>query len=71
MSPAALRELAERVAREAGAQLLEAFGGPAVAVEAKSTPTDLVSGRGPPGPGGQHHRQPGARAGGGGLPREG
>ena len=43
MSPAALRELAERVAREAGAQLLEAFGGPAVAVEAKSTPTDLVS----------------------------
>ena len=40
---AALRELAERVAREAGAQLLEAFGGPALGVEAKSTPTDLVS----------------------------
>ena len=40
---AELRELAERVAREAGAQLLEAFGGPAVEVEAKSTPTDLVS----------------------------
>jgi hypothetical protein len=43
MSAAELRELAERVAREAGAQLLEAFGGPAVAVESKSTPTDLVS----------------------------
>ena len=43
MTPTELRELAERVAREAGAQLLEAFGGPAVAVEAKSTPTDLVS----------------------------
>jgi myo-inositol-1(or 4)-monophosphatase len=40
---AELRELAERVAREAGAQLLEAFGGPALEVEAKSTPTDLVS----------------------------
>jgi myo-inositol-1(or 4)-monophosphatase len=39
----ALRELAEQVAREAGARLLEAFGGPAVEVEAKSTPTDLVS----------------------------
>ena len=37
-----LRELAEEVAREAGAQLLEAFGGP-LAVETKSTPTDLVS----------------------------
>ena len=43
MSAAALRDLAERVAREAGAQLLEAFGGPAVEVESKSTPTDLVS----------------------------
>jgi myo-inositol-1(or 4)-monophosphatase len=43
MSAAELRELAERVAREAGAQLLEAFGGPALEVEAKSTPTDLVS----------------------------
>ena len=40
---AELRELAERVAREAGTQLLEAFAGPAIAVEAKSTPTDLVS----------------------------
>jgi myo-inositol-1(or 4)-monophosphatase len=38
-----LRELAELVAREAGAQLLEAFAGPAIEVEAKSTPTDLVS----------------------------
>jgi myo-inositol-1(or 4)-monophosphatase len=38
-----LRELAERVAREAGAQLLEAFAGPAIQVESKSTPTDLVS----------------------------
>ena len=43
MSAGELRELAERVAREAGAQLLEAFGGPALQVEAKSTPTDLVS----------------------------
>ena len=44
MSAAAgLRELAEAVAREAGAQLLEAFAAPAVGVEAKSTPTDLVS----------------------------
>jgi myo-inositol-1(or 4)-monophosphatase len=43
MSAAELRELAERVAREAGTQLLEAFGGPALGVEAKSTPTDLVS----------------------------
>ena len=43
MSAGELRELAERVAREAGAQLLEAFGGPALEVEAKSTPTDLVS----------------------------
>ena len=43
MSAAELRELAERVAREAGAELLEAFAGPAIDVEAKSTPTDLVS----------------------------
>jgi myo-inositol-1(or 4)-monophosphatase len=43
MSAGELRDLAERVAREAGAQLLEAFGGPALEVEAKSTPTDLVS----------------------------
>jgi myo-inositol-1(or 4)-monophosphatase len=43
MSSAELRALAERVAREAGAQLLESFGGPAVEVESKSTPTDLVS----------------------------
>jgi myo-inositol-1(or 4)-monophosphatase len=43
MSTGELRELAERVAREAGAQLLGAFGGPALEVEAKSTPTDLVS----------------------------
>jgi myo-inositol-1(or 4)-monophosphatase len=38
-----LRTLAEETAREAGAQLLEAFAGPAVGVSAKSTPTDLVS----------------------------
>jgi myo-inositol-1(or 4)-monophosphatase len=43
MSSGELRELAELVAREAGAQLLAAFGGPALGVEAKSTPTDLVS----------------------------
>jgi myo-inositol-1(or 4)-monophosphatase len=38
-----LRELAETVAREAGAQLREAFAGPGVNVQAKSSPTDLVS----------------------------
>jgi myo-inositol-1(or 4)-monophosphatase len=38
-----LLALAEEVAREAGAQLLEAFAGPAKEVTAKSTPTDLVS----------------------------
>jgi len=43
MSPAEQRELAERVAREAATLLLEAFGGPAVEVQSKSTPTDLVS----------------------------
>jgi myo-inositol-1(or 4)-monophosphatase len=43
VTPDALRVLAEEVAREAGAQLLEAFAGPAIEVEAKSSPTDLVS----------------------------
>jgi myo-inositol-1(or 4)-monophosphatase len=38
-----LLALAEEVAREAGAQLLEAYGGPAADVQSKSTPTDLVS----------------------------
>ena len=38
-----LLALAERVAREAGAQLLEAYAGPAADVQSKSTPTDLVS----------------------------
>jgi myo-inositol-1(or 4)-monophosphatase len=38
-----LRELAESVAREAGAQLREAFTGPRVNVTTKSSPTDLVS----------------------------
>jgi myo-inositol-1(or 4)-monophosphatase len=36
-------ELAERIAREAGAQLREAFSGGALATEIKSSPTDLVS----------------------------
>jgi myo-inositol-1(or 4)-monophosphatase len=43
MTAAELRALAEAVAREAGAQLREAFAGPATGVAAKSTPTDLVS----------------------------
>ena len=43
MSPGALREIAEAVAREAGHQLREAFAGPLVNVTAKSSPTDLVS----------------------------
>jgi myo-inositol-1(or 4)-monophosphatase len=43
MSPGALREIAEAVAREAGHQLREAFGGERVNVTAKSSPTDLVS----------------------------
>ena len=43
MSPAALREVAEAIAREAGHQLREAFSGPLVNVTAKSSPTDLVS----------------------------
>ena len=38
-----LRDLAESAAREAGAELLKAFAGPATGVSAKSTPTDLVS----------------------------
>jgi myo-inositol-1(or 4)-monophosphatase len=43
VTPAALREIAEAVAREAGRQLREAFAGPRVNVTAKSSPTDLVS----------------------------
>jgi myo-inositol-1(or 4)-monophosphatase len=43
MSPGALREIAEAVAREAGHQLRDAFGGERVNVTAKSSPTDLVS----------------------------
>jgi myo-inositol-1(or 4)-monophosphatase len=43
MSSAALREVAEAIAREAGHQLREAFAGPLVNVTAKSSPTDLVS----------------------------
>jgi myo-inositol-1(or 4)-monophosphatase len=35
--------LAERVAREAGAQLRAAFAGGALAIQTKSSPTDLVS----------------------------
>jgi myo-inositol-1(or 4)-monophosphatase len=38
-----LREIAEAVAREAGSRLREAFAGPSVNVQAKSSPTDLVS----------------------------
>jgi myo-inositol-1(or 4)-monophosphatase len=38
-----LRALAEAVAREAGALLRDAFGGPELRISAKSTPTDLVS----------------------------
>jgi myo-inositol-1(or 4)-monophosphatase len=36
-------ELAERIARAAGAQLREAFSGAAVDIQTKSSPTDLVS----------------------------
>jgi myo-inositol-1(or 4)-monophosphatase len=36
-------ELAERIAREAGAQLREAFAGGVLATETKSSPTDMVS----------------------------
>jgi myo-inositol-1(or 4)-monophosphatase len=43
MTPEDLRALAEDVAREAGAQLLEAFAGPVIGVSTKSSPTDLVS----------------------------
>ena len=43
VSPGALREIAEAVAREAGHQLRAAFAGPGVNVTAKSSPTDLVS----------------------------
>jgi myo-inositol-1(or 4)-monophosphatase len=43
MSPGALREIAEAIAREAGHQLRVAFGGEGVNVTAKSSPTDLVS----------------------------
>ena len=43
MTPEDLRGLAEDVAREAGAQLLEAFAGPVIGLSTKSTPTDLVS----------------------------
>jgi myo-inositol-1(or 4)-monophosphatase len=42
-APAALRALAEDVAREAGALLRERFHGPAGPLRAKSSPTDLVS----------------------------
>jgi myo-inositol-1(or 4)-monophosphatase len=38
-----LRALAEEVAREAGAQLREAFAGPVKGLASKSSPTDLVS----------------------------
>jgi myo-inositol-1(or 4)-monophosphatase len=38
-----LRALAEATAREAGAQLMEAFAGPITGLSTKSTPTDLVS----------------------------
>jgi myo-inositol-1(or 4)-monophosphatase len=43
VSPGALREIAEAVAREAGHQLRDAFAGPRLNVTAKSSPTDLVS----------------------------
>jgi myo-inositol-1(or 4)-monophosphatase len=43
VTPGALKEIAEAVAREAGRQLRDAFAGPRVNVTAKSTPTDLVS----------------------------
>jgi myo-inositol-1(or 4)-monophosphatase len=43
VSPGALREIAEAIAREAGHQLRGAFAGPRVNVTAKSSPTDLVS----------------------------
>jgi myo-inositol-1(or 4)-monophosphatase len=43
MRPRDLLSLAERVARETGELLLQAFAGPAADVQSKSTPTDLVS----------------------------
>jgi myo-inositol-1(or 4)-monophosphatase len=43
MTPSGLREIAEAVAREAGSRLREAFAGPSVNVQSKSSPTDLVS----------------------------
>ncbi|HEX6022279.1 MAG TPA: inositol monophosphatase family protein [Solirubrobacter sp.] len=43
MTTGELRALAEAVAREAGALLRDAFGGPELRISAKSTPTDLVS----------------------------
>jgi myo-inositol-1(or 4)-monophosphatase len=43
MSPAELRALAEDVAREAGAQLRDAFDRGGLAATAKSSPTDMVS----------------------------
>ena len=43
MDQGELVALAERVAREAGEQLREAFGGTRSAITSKSTPTDLVS----------------------------
>jgi myo-inositol-1(or 4)-monophosphatase len=43
VSPAEQRVLAEEIAREAGAQLREAFARGGLAVSAKSSPTDLVS----------------------------
>ena len=43
MSPDRLVVLAEEVAREAGAQLREAYGGTRSAVSSKSSPTDMVS----------------------------
>jgi myo-inositol-1(or 4)-monophosphatase len=43
MSPSELRSLAEDVAREAGAQLRDAFERTDLAVSAKSSPTDMVS----------------------------
>jgi myo-inositol-1(or 4)-monophosphatase len=43
MNPDALLALADSIARDAGAVLLESFAGPSREVTAKSTPTDLVS----------------------------
>jgi myo-inositol-1(or 4)-monophosphatase len=43
VNPGDLRALAEEVAREAGAQLRDAFAGPALRVASKSSPTDPVT----------------------------